>query len=252
MELKREEMVYVEGIPHIKAKVLLLPTKSYSDIQLQMSDKLHFENGISIALKSYQHFYFVSDEELKTGDDFLTNQNGAWELQKCQKVFADGTIMSYQEEIAMFQEDTYFTFNPENCKKIIATTNTLLNSGMKHGKLYNVQAINTKYQHISLPQPSKQFIEKYIEEYNKGNVITDIFVEYKQGEWFTEIDDDGGNSTFDYVLKVSPDNTVTIATKKQKDSWSRDEVIEFAKLAIQINSGKSISTGFKWIEENLN
>ena len=45
---------------------------------------------------------------------------------------------------------------PSNWRKIIATTEE--SSG--------------------LPQPSKQFIEKYIEEYNKGNIITDVLVEY--------------------------------------------------------------------------
>lgn len=30
-----------------------------------------------------------------------------------------------------------------------------------------------------LPQPSPQFIEKYIESYNSGNIITEVMVEYE-------------------------------------------------------------------------
>ena len=51
----------------------------------------------------------------------------------------------------------YIAINKNGCKKIIATTDVSL----------------------GLPQPSQQFIEKYIEEYNKDNIITDVLVEYE-------------------------------------------------------------------------
>ena len=71
---------------------------------------------------------------------------------------------------------------------------------------------------INLPQPSQQFIQKYIEEYNKGNVITDVLVEYN---YF--LDD---NSVLPYWnLKVNPkDNTITI--KKLKEVYTKDEVCQ--------------------------
>ena len=50
----------------------------------------------------------------------------------------------------------YIAINKNGCKKIIATTDASL----------------------GLPQPSQQFIEKYAKEYNKGNIITDVLVEY--------------------------------------------------------------------------
>ena len=51
----------------------------------------------------------------------------------------------------------YKAVNNNGCKKIIATTDVSL----------------------GLPQPSKQFIQKFVEEYNKGNIITDVLVEYE-------------------------------------------------------------------------
>ena len=91
--------------------------------------------------------------------------------------------------------------------KIIATTDTSLN----------------------LPQPSQQFIEKYIQAYNKGEIITDVLVEY-EADLSTITKVDYGLQHWDYKLKInSKDNTITI--KKLKDNWSREELEVIFKLA---------------------
>lgn len=78
------------------------------------------------------------------------------------------------------------------CKKIIASTNILTN----------------------LPQLSQSFIEKYVDEYNKGYIITDVMVEYEVRTDFTD--------SFDaiygpaYKLKINPkNNTITIKNVKE-------------------------------------
>lgn len=89
-----------------------------------------------------------------------------------------------------------------NCKKIIATTDKTLSQTSR----------------IELPQPSKQFIEKYVEEYNKGNVITDILVEYEY------LLDDRAVLPY-WNLKVNTkDNTITI--KKVKEIYNKEEVCQ--------------------------
>ena len=80
---------------------------------------------------------------------------------------------------------------------------------------------------ILLPQPSQQFIEKFIEEYNRGNIISDVLVEYElisNEEYFLNtINPDDDIPYFDERLKINyNDNTITI--KKVKDSYSREEV----------------------------
>ena len=121
-------------------------------------------------------------------------------------------------------------------KKIIATTDTTL----------------------GLPQPSRQFIEKYIEEYNRGNIITDVLIEYElisNEEYFgNTVNPDNDVPYFDEKLKINPkDNTITI--KKVKDSWNRGEVIILLKKVLA-ESKEQYSlldrVGInKWIEENL-
>ena len=110
---------------------------------------------------------------------------------------------------------------------------------------------------ILLPQPSQQFIEKFIEEYNRGNVITDVLIEYElisNEEYFgNTINPDDDVPYFDERLKInSKDNTITI--KKVKDSYSREEVIELLEVIPNFfnNSiNKQIELRTKWIEENL-
>ena len=92
--------------------------------------------------------------------------------------------------------------------------------------------------YLELPKPSNAFIEKYISEYNKGNILEKVLVEYYKGHvnvykestpvdckiiYFNEFGEFEG-------LKVSKDNTITIS--KVKDSWSREEVIELIKSAV--------------------
>ena len=71
---------------------------------------------------------------------------------------------------------------------------------------------------LGLPQPSQQFIEKYIEEYNKGNVITEVLVEY------VYLLDDRTVLPY-WNLKVNTkDNTITI--KKLKEIYTKEEVCQ--------------------------
>ena len=171
-------------------------------------------------------------------------------------------------------------------KKIIATTDTSLNY-IEHDDTVPYP----KGVQIRLPQPSQQFITKYIEDYNKGNVITDVLVEYEQdytnrncstcslgtdgtcelnlekkccsstnnatkhGDyWISCLD--GEEDSEIYKIKVTPkDSTITI--KKLKDSWNREEVIEQMwsayKAANTIFEDESaLRVEFNnWIDQNL-
>jgi hypothetical protein len=72
-----------------------------------------------------------------------------------------------------------------------------------------------------LPQPSDSFIKYFIVEYNKGNVITDVMVEYEEAEEYDKVY--GHENKFPRLL-INSDNTINI--KLIKDSWNREEVIE--------------------------
>ena len=140
-----------------------------------------------------QHLYIISDDKIKEDD---------WCIDSDRNIF---------------QHKNHFPVSIGQ-RKIIATTNTLLKIEInsKRGDLLPDVSFD-----INLPQPSKQFIEKYIEEYNKGNVITDILVEYEY------LLDDMVVLPY-WKLKVNPkDNTITI--KKLKELYTKEELCQIVE-----------------------
>ena len=186
------------------------------------------------------HLYIISDEEIKEGDWYLVklyklgeNDNeGTWTVEQCKSI---------TEQTWINKTSVDKTRHIDNCKKIIATTDkSLIISKSINGVMGNTGTITDYF-----PQPSQAFIQKYIEEYNKGNVITDVMVEYNK---FEEPTTDGNSEKYiEYELKVSSDNTITI--RRIKDSWNREEVIELAhKLLFRNTLEKQLN---EWIEKNL-
>ena len=176
------------------AKILMLATNNKSNIVLGKRNTLYntkdipnveFNNVLSPNNWIYQYLYFLSDKKIKE-DDWCIDSNGN-----------------------IFQYKNHFPISIGQ-RKIIATTNNSLTEDRQKAAF-----VVTGH---PLPQPSEQFIQKYIEEYNKGNIITDVLVEYN---YFL---DDNGVLPY-WNLKVNPkDNTITI--KKTKEIYTKDEVIK--------------------------
>ena len=145
----------------------------------------------------------------------------------------------------------YYLKTETGYREVLATTDTSL-------YIHQKETISLPERVFYLPQPSEQFIQKYIEEYNKGNVITDVLVEYTFND-FKFMATLCTTKEKEYVLKINPkDNTITI--KKVKDSWTREEVIELCRQAFidgtyaggfGPNEKTIDSETEKWIEENL-
>ena len=147
-----------------RAQAIMLPTNNksllyinYSKLQLNKFEQLDTNN---------QHLYIISDDKIKEGD---------WYIE------LDINSLPLSIKKADYNKTNEFSLKPysDYCKKIIATTDTSLN------KKHNCDCGATTYEGCSqcleiLPQPSQQFIEKYIEEYNKGNIIKDVLVEYEE------------------------------------------------------------------------
>lgn len=220
-----------------RAKVVMLSTNIKATdrpftvgITLCNDGKLRIGNPVGTS-ETRQHLYITSDEEIKEGD---------W---------------CYSEGINFIFQALAFPLSAKDTKKIIATTDTSLNHQWNNDKTTMIQGY--------IPQPSQQFIEKYIEKYNKGNVITDVLVEYEEVKIIVNpIINEGFNYSFIEQLKVNPkDNTITI--KKVKDSWNRDELYEiinqFSKDLFIYISKKEINGlppleynySLNWINKNL-
>ena len=192
---------------------------------------LEDSKGIVKTKNKNGHLYVLSNDEIKGGD---------WFYNIHSKIVGRAAFDFGKDDLA---------------KKIIATTNasllidTYINQGdtvkgdliIKRGSDYTTELKGR----INLPQPSQQFIQKYIEEYNKGNIIEDVLVEY--GIIYEGRSCDLYNPN---KLKVNfKDNTITI--KKSKDSWNREEVENLIYSAMKDRCYTTIAEWKKWIKENL-
>ena len=180
-----------------RAKVVMLPAKGMLDAYKTPITEVYEDEGklylnkkeigeLITELGSPQHLYIISDDEIKENDYCLN-----LETNTVFKMHKHGLPTSNRN------------------KKIIATTDT---------SLLKLRTDVPEYWSDPLPQPSQQFIEKYIEEYNKGNIITDIKVEYKRVfETITKgmighPEDD--ISWWNEKLKINPkDNSININLK---------------------------------------
>lgn len=208
-----------------KAGLVLNPsTNKIQHIDFERSSKYYTDASFIC-----NHLYILSDDEIKEGD---------WCIES-------GFNRIFQIEKESLTKDYI-----KNCKKIIATTDTSLCT-----QVFRKDGTPTSNYSFVLPQPSQSFIEKYVAEYNKGNMITDVLVEYEAiGNWrhaaFVHTQD---------IPKVSKNNTITI--KKMKDSWTREEVLKLTKTTalVAFVHPEVFAEGVifddnkfnKWIEENL-
>ena len=233
-----------------RTQVVMLPTEDRCFIFMNKNKTWLKSSNVILddhPVERNQHLYIISDDEIKEGDwCYCSKEN------RCIK-------------------NEMHTNVPSTRKKIIATTDSSLN------KKHDCDCGATTYEGCSqcleiLPQPSQQFIEKYIESYNKGEIITDVLLEYEKNvemrQGYPKPSTANGKTEWNYDkitsynLKVNPkDNTITI--KKLKDSWNREELIEKLKsilydssslvYTLPDNTVESIDYELfnNWIKDNL-
>jgi len=201
-----------------RAKVIMLPTESFipgSLIQHSDNKKLQLITNSNFDEEDAKHLittkwntafniYIISDDKIKEGDYFINDDV----ILKCTG-FNQHYILS---------EDKYgLTYSPADSNKIMATTDTSLG----YWKEIMTKAGGDEDTFFSLPQPSQQFITKYIEEYNKGNIITDVLVEYDI-TWVAN----HNNGYHSKSLKINPkDNTINIKLE-EKHTYTKEQLIK--------------------------
>jgi hypothetical protein len=228
-----------------KQKVVLLPTNEKAENCLWMGtakDSILL-NKLSIgfpygkethSLKPY-YLYVLSDDKIEQNDWVFDSR--------------DNTI--YQIKLSLDGANVIF--------KVIATTDSSLQIKKESRKIGHLTFHNVYVD--GLPKPSQSFINKYIEKYNKGEIINEIMVEYEEEKYRPGVVDCGSDDLWDSgynepdVLKVnSKDNTITI--KAVKESWNRAEVKDLIysfrnSILIEVSKGQVSNFTDNWIEQNL-
>ena len=221
-----------------KAKIILLPTNEKADLQ-KFGRSLRYKfNHVNSMVGEYQHLYITTDDEIKEGD-WMINTNEDTLIRYNSVNEGDGTWREFW-------------------RKVIATTDSSLSPKIHKGEVVD-RSYPKEFRDAILPQPSQNFIQKFVEAYSVGNPITDVLVEYEKGlsEPLHKALHNPSPLCFER-LKVNPkDNTITIT--RVKDSWSREEV---KTLLNNLETKLSEKSGYyklglnnfnfdKWIEKNL-
>lgn len=210
-----EKSIIVDGKFHQKVQVVMLTTDKQSTLFKKSSGLIEYNvcpplHGVRDLGWEYQHLYFLSDEEIKDGDWYFNGKN-------------------------VFKCDNLENVNPERynyLKKIIATSDSSL-------KINNPNYDIGRLAYIPLPQPSKEFIESYVEDYNSGNIIKMVLVEVKPRYYRHK------------GLNVREDNTIIIRPLVQK-TFTELEVVGFLRkykqhFGLEIDSEQE----FLFIQDNL-
>lgn len=196
-----------------RCKVVLFATDEKTRLQISKNylnvtiDEFIPDNKFTMG----QYLYIISNDEIEKDDYYLDYDK----FHIKSRYGFDSTAVIEQcddKGLAAFINKRGLS------KKIIATTDKSIKTKAEQA------GENAWYN--PLPRPSEEFINQYVEEYNKGNIITDVIVEYVDiGE---ELWDEYRDQPFwkeKIVPKVNPkDNTITI--RKVKDTWTKDEVID--------------------------
>jgi hypothetical protein len=199
-----------------ECKVVMLSTNETSKIFLS-DDKTSISTMyIGVKSSNAQHLYLISDDEIKDKDNFYNPHSGHLHIA--------GNHTDYKG------------IKESNCKKVIATTD----NSLEYCPFIGGQQLMT------FPQPSQQFIEKFIEEYNKGIVITEVMVEYVKREIFGN---NGSVFPIVYDPKINKDNNIIISDVK--DTWNKDEVMALHKANCERLTNSYTSNDLNWIKEKL-
>jgi len=207
-------------------KVVILPTEKATK---DSSIFKYPDNQLLNSPMGNQHLYIISDDEIKEGDWYLVNQYG------------NGLLLATKPATI---EDIKYQHKFE-CKKIIATTDKSLTT---KETVYPEELIHP------LPQPSESFIQKYIENYNKGEVIKEVMVECDSKFETIQFGQAGfpedDVSSWNDKPKVNPkDNTINI--QLIKTSWTKEEVESLFNQFTEFISHHEPSEYKAWLAKKL-
>lgn len=226
-----------------KCKIVKLPIDKYYNAIYWHENKLYTDLPKG-ADEHLHHLYITSDTEIK--EDFTGHAIATVRENTKPKLNYLVEVIAAEKNQCYCKGDHKFSYKYYSVKPIIAATDTSLVIGWD----YKNDIPNGDDYNKFLPQPTKEFIQKFVEEYNRDNIITDVMVEYV-GKIHNQFS--GANAQWiEYIIKISSDNTINI--KPVKNTYSREEVIELLhRVAIYGASTIFITKDDinKWIENNL-
>jgi hypothetical protein len=211
-----------------KCKAILLPTNDKSAPLILGNETILRVNGgiedVTLDWK-YQHLCIISDDEIEEnvfGYYYNDEVDGIPAIGYYFKndEFGNPTFNVNENIIVLDSHEVFESSHKRwSFKKVIASTDKLLKS-------------DWIYKNNILPQIPQTFIQLFIKEYNKGNVITDVLVEYEE-----ILGDEGIIKSLDnedWELKINQDTTINIKVKKDLNYYKSNAEEDYASVPISV------------------
>jgi len=166
--------------------IVMLPVKKHH-ATFELEDNFLSKESSNYTHKNPQELYILSNEKIKEGDWYL--------------LIPENHIKQAQKDLPV---------NLREWKKVIATSDSSLKI-IDHNNTWDNS--NDK----KLSQIPQQFIEHYINEYNKGNVISKVFVEVVDNGEEDWVGDDYNGEPFwneKWEIKLNQNNEISILTEE--------------------------------------
>jgi hypothetical protein len=185
--------VQINNKHYQECNVVILSTDKTSKLGLHSDKKLNLHDSeLTKNLPHYQpqHLYILSNDEIKEGNWVIALDTNI--VFKCNAYEAEKPIKQFK--------NLY--------KKIIATTDSSLEIPDRNGA--------PQYDPYGLPQIPKSFIEYFISEYNKDNVISKVLVEVEHSSKNSTVNllcNDGN-----FQIKLNQNNEIFILTEQKQET----------------------------------
>lgn len=254
---KNKSNLFIQTHKGIHSDLILKPKLEYSDNETYLNNIYLINSGNAATnVKDkyiFYHIHVLSDEEIKEDDWIYYKDSNSIlhciEINKQENYIFCRTYNLNGEKIG--QGD----LNLSSCKKVIATTDTSLKIDKPY--INNVHHFGNDSVHFkTLSQIPQDFIKYFIKEYNKGNIITEVNVEYEH-YYNNSIHMDSGTSPI-FKLKISKDNTISILPVKTNFTkedmlQAYDEGVEKGEYSVIVNASSKVMEDIRnnWIKENL-
>ena len=224
--------ITIDNKHYQECDLVMLPTEFKREnyiplFKLNSSDILSKFRGFAHSVSEFFHLYVLSNETPKEND---------WCINANNRV------------VRALKDDRDF----EPLRKIIATTDSYLTIKVKDRFLTDGITIHKQlYKQIALPQIPQYFIEHFINEYNEGNVINKILVEFTEEipEGFTFGLHGNDEPVTEFKIKLNQSNEISI-TIEQEQLFTKEDFIN-ALHKVELKHNKSYSKLWDEIQQHL-
>ncbi len=235
-----------------KTQVIILPTNQKTSLLLTERNELHYSTNpvkdfsIINDYDRFQYLYFLSDEEIDDDNWILIDERNNKTQNNNNPIWKLGQVNNITNNCIFVKGRPYEVLNPDWCKKIIASTDKFLTIAYTRcDGVFRTFSESSK----QLPQPSQDFIEQYVKSYNKGNIITNVLVEYELSDLAKDFIENQFGANIQKLKVDKRYNTITI--KLIKNNYSEEELLSFVTWYLGMPIDKVKKQLDKWNKENL-